>query len=177
MKSHKIVESLAKHGSFADENPSWRVYLAGVAILALPLGLLSGCTQPTPSDTTMPETRIVAAQPAPEKVDLRGITFERNGKIDPSSKPVLDAAAQLLKSETDAKVYINAYCDPTGGPQLNQHLSEERAAAVKAYLIKDGIERDRLIAQGRGATDFVASNATPSGRHQNRRIELVLVRS
>ena len=176
MKSRKIVEGLAKNGSFVEKNPRWRVYLAGAAILALPLGLLSGCTQPTPSEG-MPETRIVAAQPAPEKVDLRGITFERNGKIDASSKPVLDAAAQLLKTQTDAKVYINAYCDPSGGPQLNQRLSEERAAAVRAYLIKDGIERDRLIAQGRGATDFVASNATSSGRRQNRRIELVLVRS
>jgi outer membrane protein OmpA-like peptidoglycan-associated protein len=72
---------------------------------------------------------------------------------------------------------LNAYCDPSGGPKLNQQLSGERAAVVKAYLVKRGVSADRLVARGLGATNFIASNATADGRKQNRRIELVVVRS
>ncbi len=111
-----------------------------------------------------------------EKIDLRGVSFERNGTLRPSSKPVLDAAADLIKTQTDAKVYVDAYCDPIGGPALNQKISDARAAAVKAYLVKRGVPADRLVARGYGASDFVASNATREGRKENRRIELILVR-
>ena len=57
---------------------------------------------------------------------------------------------------------------------MNQELSKERAAAVAGYLKAHGIPADRIVARGFGATNFVASNATHSGREQNRRIELVL---
>jgi OmpA-OmpF porin, OOP family len=176
MKTQPLDENFAKRTSPIAKPSDWRGYMARLAIVTVPLILLaSGCSQT--ASTPPPAPQVAAAQPTQQKVDLRGIEFQHDGKIDPSSKPVLDAAAQLLKTQTDAKVYINAYCDPSGGPQLNQRLSDERAAAVKAYLIKDGIERDRLIAQGHGATDFVASNATANGRKQNRRIELLIVRS
>jgi len=156
-----------------------RKSLAGVAIAALPLALaISGCWQNT-SAPAQPAERVAATQPmpSPEKVDLRGVEFQPDGRLSAKSKPVLDAAAQLLKTEPDAKrIYIDAYCDPSGGAELNKKLADERANAVKAYLQKQGIEGDRLIARGRGATNFVASNSTHEGRKENRRIELVIVR-
>ena len=73
------------------------------------------------------------------------------------------------------KVYVDTYCDPTGGTRLNLRLSQERAAIVSAYLEDHGIASDRLVARGFGATQFIASNETADGRAQNRRIELLLI--
>jgi outer membrane protein OmpA-like peptidoglycan-associated protein len=150
-----------------------------IAVATLPIALiLAGCS-PSTQSSPEPAQPVASAQPipSPEKVDLRGIGFQRDGRLLPSAKPVLDAAAQLLKTQPDATVYINAYCDPIGGAQLNQKISEERAEAVRDYLVKDGVPSDQLVARGRGATDFIASNTTAEGRKQNRRIELVIVRS
>ncbi len=148
------------------------------AILAVPLATFSSCAQsPAPKETaTEPLPPMVIVQSEAEKIDLRGVIFDRDGTIRPISKPVLDAAAEMIKTQLDATVYVYAYCDPTGGPELNQKLSEERAAAVKTYLIKRGVPGDRVVAHGFGATNFVASNSTFEGRKENRRIELVLVR-
>ena len=73
------------------------------------------------------------------------------------------------------KVYVDTYCDPTGGTRLNHRLSQQRAALVSAYLEDHGIASDRLIARGFGATHFIARNETVDGRVQNRRIELLLI--
>jgi OmpA-OmpF porin, OOP family len=73
------------------------------------------------------------------------------------------------------KVYVDTYCDPAGGVQLNLRLSQQRAAVVSAYLEDHGIASNRLIARGFGATQFIASNETAVGRTQNRRIELLLI--
>jgi OmpA-OmpF porin, OOP family len=73
------------------------------------------------------------------------------------------------------KVYVDTYCDPTGGRRLNLRLSHQRAAIVSAYLEDHGIASDRLIARGFGATHFIARNETADGRSQNRRIELLLM--
>jgi OmpA-OmpF porin, OOP family len=108
---------------------------------------------------------------------VRGAEFTRNGALRLSAKPLLDAVSALLKTQPNTKVYIDAYCDPTGGRKVNQRLSERRATVVKDYLVKHGVASERLIARGFGATNFIASNATSDGRRQNRRIELLLVRS
>jgi len=71
---------------------------------------------------------------------------------------------------------LEAYLDRIH-PQWREELAGERAAVVKAYLVKRGVSADRLVARGLGATSFIASNATADGRRQNRRIELVVVRS
>src|ERR1700724_801917 len=157
-------------------NRGWQARLAGLVLAAFPLALLSGCASSAASSRS-PASEIGANAPSAEKLDLRGVEFTRIGSLRPSSKPVLDAVSALLKAEPHAKVYVNAYCDPSGGPKLNQQLSGERAAVVKAYLVKRGVSADRLVARGPGATNFIASNATADGRKQNRRIELVVVRS
>lgn len=71
------------------------------------------------------------------------------------------------------KVYVDAYCDPTGGKRLSLRLSQRRAAAVTTYLEGKGIASDRLILRGFGATQFIASNHNADGRAQNRRVEPV----
>jgi outer membrane protein OmpA-like peptidoglycan-associated protein len=68
-------------------------------------------------------------------------------------------------------VEIGGYTDSTGSAEFNQKLSEQRAMAVRNYMVLRGITPDRLIPMGYGETNFVATNATPEGRNQNRRVE------
>jgi len=61
-----------------------------------------------------------------------------------------------------------------GGEDYNQQLSEHRAEAVRDYLVQQGISAPSIEAKGFGKTEPIASNETPEGRQQNRRVELVL---
>ena len=118
-----------------------------------------------------------SAKTAPhEKILLEGVRFKPDGSgLRPNAQPILDSALELLESHPDMKVYVDTYCDPTGGKRLNFRLSQQRAAIVSAYLEDHGIASDRLIARGFGATHFIARNDTADGRAQNRRIELILI--
>jgi outer membrane protein OmpA-like peptidoglycan-associated protein len=109
-----------------------------------------------------------------EKVDLRGVEFRRDGSIGTHSDPILDSAVEMLKNKPSSTIYVDSYCDATGGKDLNQRLSDERAAAVASYLEQRGIPADHIVYRGFGASHFVTTNATTSGRAQNRRIELVV---
>jgi outer membrane protein OmpA-like peptidoglycan-associated protein len=61
-----------------------------------------------------------------------------------------------------------------GDENFNQKLSENRANAVKKYLVKQGIDESRLTSTGHGENNPVASNKTSSGREKNRRVEMKL---
>ncbi len=61
-----------------------------------------------------------------------------------------------------------------GGNEYNQRLSEQRAAAVRDYLVQQGLSMNSVTAKGFGKTQPVASNETAAGRQQNRRVELVV---
>jgi OOP family OmpA-OmpF porin len=89
---------------------------------------------------------------------------------------VLDAA-ERLKANLNAKIYVNGYCDVIGRMRYNQKFPERRADAVAAYLEDKGIPSSQLIPQGFGKTHFVAPNNTADGRAQNRRVELVACNS
>ena len=68
---------------------------------------------------------------------------------------------------------VSVYTDAIGGPSLNQSIAAQRAATLAPVLIGSGIDAARLQVRGAGASDALASNATPEGREQNRRIEVV----
>ncbi len=106
---------------------------------------------------------------------LRGVHFDFNkAKIRPGDAAILDDAVEILKAHPDVNIDVNGYCDAIGGVEYNLKLSQRRAAAVATYLEDHGIALlSRLIPQGFGKTDFVASNDTDEGRAQNRRVELV----
>jgi hypothetical protein len=158
---------------------AWKAILAECALSTL---LIGGCAKFDEFSAPKPTARVdssagdSSSDVSVQKVDLRGLQFQRNGAIRPDSKPVVDAAAEFLKNVPGATVYVDAYCDPTGGKRVNQKVSKERAEAVAEYLEHHGIASDRLVPRGFGVSDFVASNKTPAGREQNRRIELVVVR-
>lgn len=72
------------------------------------------------------------------------------------------------------RLSVEGHTDSVGGDDYNQQLSERRAEAVRDYLVQQGIASDTVTASGFGKTAPVASNDTPDGRQQNRRVELVL---
>ena len=99
-----------------------------------------------------------------------------------SRRTAFDIVASLAFKST-AFVSFNAHrwregalaqghTDNTGVPDLNQKLSEDRAATVKTWLVAHGVGEARLNPRGFGATRPVADNKTPEGRARNRRVEL-----
>lgn len=104
-----------------------------------------------------------------------GILFDTDSdRLKPESAPVLKMVAQGLQKNPNLKLEVDGYTDSTGDAQHNQTLSQRRAAAVRSVLIGQfGIEEARLTSGGFGAGNPVASNDTPNGRAQNRRVEFV----
>jgi len=77
----------------------------------------------------------------------------------------------MLKASPEVKVVIEGHTDATSSPEHNQALSQSRADAVQQYLTAAGINAARVTASGLGSTKPVATNDTPIGRAQNRRVE------
>ena len=90
--------------------------------------------------------------------------------------PVLQSITAILKEYPTAKFSLEGHTDSTGSDALNQNLSEERAAAVKNFLVENGIDASRLSSKGFGESMPVDSNKTAKGRLNNRRVEVKLVK-
>lgn len=107
-------------------------------------------------------------------VALEGITFD-TGKavIRPESKAVLDQIGTLLMTDAALRLEIQGHTDNVGAPTANLTLSQQRAEAVKKYLVDTHrIAAARLTTAGFGDTKPVADNSTAEGRAKNRRVEL-----
>jgi OOP family OmpA-OmpF porin len=83
----------------------------------------------------------------------------------------LDNAVHVFEVNPTMKVEIRGHTDSIGSDAFNQTLSEKRAQAVKDYLVSKGVDPNRLTVKGMGEADPVATNDTPEGRAQNRRVE------
>ena len=90
--------------------------------------------------------------------------------------PVLVSITSILKEYPTAKFSLEGHTDSTGKPATNLVLSKERAAAVKNYLVENGIAADRLTSEGYGDTKPIESNKTAKGKAANRRVEVKLVK-
>lgn len=86
--------------------------------------------------------------------------------------PTLDSVALVLNKFNRTLVDVNGHTDSTGSLGHNQELSERRAASVANYLGGRGVDQRRMSTLGFGPSQPVASNATPAGRAQNRRVEI-----
>jgi outer membrane protein OmpA-like peptidoglycan-associated protein len=91
------------------------------------------------------------------------------------SFPLLEQVAAILKEHPEVeRLSIEGHTDDRGNHDANVLLSEARASMVRAYLIKAGVQPDRLIARGFGPDRPVESNETPRGRDTNRRVEFMI---
>ncbi len=92
--------------------------------------------------------------------------------VKPPMRPVLDELAR----NTDAALRMNVigHTDSTGSDAVNRPLSLDRAESVRDYLVGRGVAASRIVVDGRGASEPVASNDSESGRAMNRRVEIYL---
>ena len=101
------------------------------------------------------------------------ISFASNGQdISKKSYKLLDQVAKMYKKNPDVQVQVSGYTDATGTEAGNLALSQQRADTVSRALQLRGIPADHIVAQGYGANKPVASNQTPEGKQQNRRVEI-----
>lgn len=104
-----------------------------------------------------------------------GILFPTNGtSLSEKSKQELTEFAASLNNNPDTDVQIFGYTDNTGSYEVNERVANGRANAVRTYLINSGVASNRITAQGIPMADYVASNDTPEGRAQNRRVEIYI---
>jgi len=107
---------------------------------------------------------------------IQGLKFLPNKAIlTKESLTILDEAVQVLTEHAKVKVEIGGHTDNIGVAADNMTLSQQRADAVKNYLVSKGIDPNRLNAMGYGSTQPLADNATAAGRAQNRRVEFKLL--
>lgn len=107
-----------------------------------------------------------------------GILFGTNKyNLSPQAQSDLVRFAASLKDNPDTNVQIYGYTDNTGTFAVNEKLSNERAASVLSYLANCGVSSTRMTAQGVPMADYIASNDTPAGRAQNRRVEIYITAS
>ena len=101
------------------------------------------------------------------------ITFDTNkSNIKPNFYSTLNKVAQTLTEDNKSGILVTGYTDSTGNDSINIPLSQARAQSVASYLAAQGVSTTRINAQGQGAANPIASNATPAGREQNRRVEI-----
>jgi outer membrane protein OmpA-like peptidoglycan-associated protein len=108
-------------------------------------------------------------------VSMSDVLFD-TGKysLKPGAKEKLAKVAGILIAYPSLNIEVDGYTDNVGGDEMNQRLSENRADAVRDYLMQEGVVANSVTAKGFGNTQPVASNDNSAGRQDNRRVELVV---
>jgi len=95
-----------------------------------------------------------------------------NAKLTAASNASLDKVVTIMNENPGLRIRIEGHTDNKGDADANMKLSQDRAAAVKTYIVSKGISEDRITTEGFGGTQPVADNNTATGRTKNRRIEI-----
>ena len=170
MSAHPDLGITQTPGERGHDDIKWITVGVGLQV-NLPPAWVPPLAPPLPAPPPPP----VAQSPPPvqKKIVLRAVYFDTNrAVIRADAKPVLDEAAEILKEAGSVAVVAEGHTDSTGSELSNTRLSQRRASAVRAYLIKRGVAGNRITTAGYGASRPVASNDTAEGRAQNRRVEL-----
>jgi chemotaxis protein MotB len=173
-------------------NPTKRCLIVGSLLSAV---VLAGCVSRSDYDALQAKNQELQQQVETQAAQisrLQGaikytvnsdLLFTPGGwEISSQGQQVIARLAAKLAPEQQNKILVNGYTDNAPiGPELrrrginsNQELSQKRAETVMQYLISQGVKPDLVSAHGFGDADPVASNDTPQGRAQNRRVDLTL---
>lgn len=103
------------------------------------------------------------------------VRFDTNkSTLTATAKANLDRLVPVFQSYGETNIVIYGYTDSTGTPEHNLTLSDQRATSVKNYLAAKGLTSSRFTTTGMGVADPIATNDTPEGRVQNRRVEFAI---
>jgi len=131
------------------------------------------CSDHAPGVTVGPDGCPVLFAEEQDVLVLGGVTFETwSASLTPEAQQVLKQIAEALVVRPDVRIRVNGHTDSDGTRELNLSLSQARADAVRDYLLSRGVPDDQLEARGFGPDVPIATNETPDGRRQNRRVEL-----
>ncbi|WP_159730080.1 OmpA family protein [Sphingobacterium sp. 18053] len=110
-----------------------------------------------------------------ENFVTNGILFDSNSdRIKPESMGLIKEIASVIKESSGAKIKIVGHTDTDGNADSNLELSKKRAISVKTVLSKEfDVDASLLFTDGKGAAEPVASNTTPTGKSENRRVEFI----
>lgn len=113
-----------------------------------------------------------APKPPVPRFVLKGVQFD-SGKasLTGDSHARLDVVVEYMTHKPSSRIEVSGHTDNVGKAKTNKKLSQQRADAVRAYLISKGIDGERITAIGYGSEKPIASNDTEAGRQENRRIE------
>ena len=112
-----------------------------------------------------------------DKLVLNKIRFEfGSSTLLPYSYDELELVLEYLNANTYAKIKIVGHTDNVGSSAANQKLSEKRAKSVYDYFIENRISKNRLSYSGKGESEPIATNSTSTGKNQNRRVEIILIK-
>ena len=149
--------------------PIWAWLLPLLLLLALLAYFLTRNKQ-EPVVTQAPASQVAPASGLP---DLGTVHFDTDkAMLKPESQATLDKAALAMKDHPDVHLRLEGYTDSTGNDPHNLDLSQQRTMAVADYLKGKGIEGSRLTGNGFGPSNPTDTNATASGKADNRRVAL-----
>ncbi|MGK4569218.1 OmpA family protein [Flavobacterium sp. 3HN19-14] len=127
-------------------------------------------------DTALPGADVVRVGEGIKLVlNENAVRFDTNkSTLTAAAKTNLDKLVTVFNEYPDTNIVIYGYTDNTGRVEYNQTLSEQRAGAVRSYLTSKGLVGSRFTVTGMGIADPIATNDTPEGRSQNRRVEFAI---
>lgn len=132
-------------------------------------------TTPAPTPAPAPAGGCANLQTEVNALLRTPVNFGTDGyTLMPASQQMLTQVADKLKACPDSKVAVGGYTDNTGNDAINVPLSDSRAKSVADFLVSQGVPRANVTSNGYGSANPVASNDTPEGRAQNRRVEITV---
>jgi outer membrane protein OmpA-like peptidoglycan-associated protein len=106
---------------------------------------------------------------------MSGVLFKTGqAKLMPTAREKLAKVAGILAVHKGIKIEADGFTDSTGPAEVNEKLSESRAQAARDFLVSQGVPPDAIVSKGFGPENPIADNSTPTGRQENRRVELVV---
>jgi len=126
---------------------------------------------PMMSEAPQPEAWKIITEEKPVRIDGANFAFD-SAKLRPTADGKLQPVVDFAMRYPDADMEVSGYTDNIGSKAYNLKLSQHRADAVKAYLVKKGVSADRIATKGYGESMPVADNKTRAGRALNRRVEV-----
>jgi OOP family OmpA-OmpF porin len=123
--------------------------------------------EPKPERVTVKQDRIEIKEKIMFDVDKATIKPESHGLLD-------EIVGVVQKNQQLKKISIEGHTDSDGSDKYNRKLSDQRAGAVKAYLVEHGVVEQRLASIGYGESAPIADNGTAEGKEKNRRVEFLI---